>query len=277
MKIFLYLIILILFLSLLTVSLFFLFSKEEIKNTELILKAEEVELEEPIEKIIPEQAEVPILIYHHIRNFSDKDSENDRTFVVPADDFEEQLKYLQDNNFAAISFENLVDYFSGDFAMPAKPVIISFDDGLMNQYENALPLLKQYGFSATFFIFTNPVSKSKNYMTWENLGELIELGMEIGVHGHYHLYFDRISKKELDKELAGSKELIKKNIDYDARVVAYPFGTYNDEVIELIKQTNYSAARGIVNGVVHTKEDLYELDGYFVTDSFARFKYIVNQ
>ena len=254
--------------------IFFLLKKEEnsLANEEGLV---DVAIEP--EKIIPDQVEVPILVYHHVREFSQNDSENDRTFIVPKADLEELFKYLRDNNFTSISFKNLADYFSGDFIMPPKPVIISFDDGLISQYENALPLLKQYNLTATFFIFTNPVGKSKNYMDWENIMELDSLGMEIGSHGHYHLFFDRISDQELEKEIFGSKKIIEENLGKKIYALAYPFGNYNEDIITLVKEAGFVIGRGITNGVIHKSDSLYYLDSFFSTSSLVRFKYIIDQ
>jgi len=232
--------------------------------------------QEETEKIIPTQAKVPILIYHHIRDFSAKDSTNDKTFIVPAVDFSKQLEYLKNEGFESILFKDLIDYFNGDFSMPDKPVIISFDDGLKNQFNNAFPLLVENGFKATFFIFTNPIGKNSNYMNWEEVNQLHDAGMEIGVHGHYHLFLDRISQEELEKEIVLSRQIIEDNINSEVSVIAYPFGSYNEDAINKLKGKGYLAARGITNGVFHTKDDMFKLKGYFITDNFSRFKNIVD-
>ena len=222
-------------------------------------------------------AKVPILIYHHIRPISEKDKESDKTFIVSPQKLEEQLKYLKDNNFQTISFANLANYFAGQFSLPEKPIIISFDDGLENQYANALPLLQKYNFTATFFIFTNPIGRSKNYFTWEQVKELVSLDMEIGSHGKYHYFLNKINQEELKKEVVESKEMIEKNLNQKITAFSYPFGAYNDQVVTLVKEAGYLSARDIVNGVNHTRDDLYQLKAYFVTEDFPRFISIVKK
>lgn len=237
--------------------------------------AEQEKLTEPVE--LPQQAKVPILIYHHIRQFKDSDSANDKTFVVFPENFKQQMDYLVEQKFNSISFANLVDYFLGKFKMPEKPVIITFDDGVINQYENAWPVLKENNLTATFFIFSNPIGRSANYMNWEQLQELAEQGNEIGGHGWYHLYLDRISKAELEKEIIESKKILEEKLGQEIKIFTYPFGQYNEEVVAQIKAAGYLAARGINNGVTHRPDDLYYLDGYFITNDFSRFKAILNK
>lgn len=275
-----YLIILLVFsigINFYVISPVFLFSQERVETalgSEIKMIRQGRVLSADVEKL---KAQVPILIYHHIRDFPGSNNPNDETFYVDPENLEAQLEYLRENNFTSISFTDLANYLAGHFIMPAKPVIISFDDGLLNQYENALPVLKKYNFTATFFIFTNPIGRSKNYLTWEQVRELDSLGMEIGSHGKYHLFFDRLDGDDrLVEEVIGSKKIIEQNLGKSIFALAYPFGTYDQQVLELVKEAGYSAARDIINGATHTKEDLYNLRGYFVTNNFSRFMRIVN-
>lgn len=256
-------------------SIFFLSSPSATSQIEIV-----EEIEEETEVVVVEEdraAKVPILIYHHIRQFGEEDATSSQQFIVFPENFEKQLQYLQDNNFASISFNNLFDYFEGSFNLPEKSIIITFDDGVISQYENAFPILKKYDMTATFFIFSNPIGRSKNYMTWEQLVALDQAGMEIGGHGWYHLYWDRISAFELDREIIQNKQKLEEKLGHEISTVAYPFGSYNDEVIKAVKSAGYRTARDIINGVNHSQDDLYNLRGYFATNSFPRFVNIVSQ
>lgn len=114
-------------------------------------------------------------------------------------------------------------------------------------------------------------------MTWEQLAALDQAGMEIGGHGWYHLYWDRISEFELDREIIQNKQKLEEKLGHEISTIAYPFGSYNDEVIKAVKSAGYRTARDIVNGVNHSQDDLYNLRGYFATNSFSRFINIVSQ
>lgn len=255
-----------------SLSVFFLNRPDVTSQIEAVVEETEV-------TIIEEDREVrvPILIYHHIRQLKAEDATSSHQFILFPENFENQLKYLQKNNFTSISFKNLSDYFFGTFEIPEKPIIITFDDGIISQYNNAFPVLKKYNFTATFFIFPNPIGRSVNYMSWEQLIEMDQAGMEIGSHGWYHLYWDRISVLELDKEIVQSKQKIEEKLGHEISAIAYPFGSYNDEVVEFIKNSDYKIARDIINGVNHTQDDLYNLRGYFVTNNFPMFISIISR
>ena len=120
---------------------FFVFSENLISYG---LPSEEVIVTQPIIKYkIPESVKIPILIYHHIREFSSKDSENNRTFIVPESDFKNQMDYLKENNYTSLTFQDLKNIFEGKKKLSAKPVIITFDDGLKTQFDSAYPILKE--------------------------------------------------------------------------------------------------------------------------------------
>jgi len=261
--------------SLFLVGIFYFFGESLISHG---LSKEEVIVTQPVIKYeIPESVRIPILIYHHIREFSSKDSENNRTFIVPESDFKNQMDYLKENGYTSLTFEDFKGVFAGKKRLPEKPVVITFDDGLKTQFESAYPVLKENHQKAVFFIFTNPISRSENYMTWDDLKEMKEYGMEVGSHGHYHSNFTKlVTEKEWEREINKNRELIKENLGEYPDSLAYPFGAYNDNVIQYIKENDYEFARAITHGKVHTQKDFYNLDGYFITSDFNYFKNIVN-
>jgi peptidoglycan/xylan/chitin deacetylase (PgdA/CDA1 family) len=228
-------------------------------------------------KILPEKLAVPILIYHHIDSELPPAKSAARTFYVTPTELESQLKYLKENNFQTISTENLAQAFAGNFSLPAKPVIITFDDGLPTQYQNAFLLLKKYDLTATFYIFTNAIGISRNYLTWEQVRELAESGMEIGSHTRYHHYLTKEANEEdLREEIIGSKEKIERELNIKVSAFSYPFGSYDATSTEMVKAAGYLTARDIVNGQTQLADKLFGLKAYFVTSDFDRFKRIIN-
>ncbi|MDD2806968.1 MAG: polysaccharide deacetylase family protein [Patescibacteria group bacterium] len=221
------------------------------------------------------QAHFPILVFHHIRDYQPSDTKNDRTFIIPPADFEKQLKYLSDNDYSFITISQLADYLAGGNDLPPKPIAITFDDGDVNQYTNAFLILKKYNIIATFYIFVNPIGVSKNYLTWEEVKAMSDAGMEIGSHGWYHLFLDKLSDgqelAEIDQEIVKSQAIIEQQLGRPVVSFGYPFGTYNDDVVARIKAAGYNSARGIVNGKTHRSDSLFNLKAYFITADFDRF------
>jgi len=183
---------------------------------------------------------------------------------------------LKDNGFESISMFELGQAFLGKFSLPQKPVIITFDDGLPSQYQNALPILEKNNLTATFYIFANPIGKSKNYINWDQVRELKSKGMEIGSHGWYHQYFSRENLESLKREIFGSKEKIEKELGENIYTLSFPFGDKDATSTQMIISAGYTTARDIVNGKTQTKDDLYKLKGYFITNDFERFVSILN-
>ncbi|HPN81029.1 MAG TPA: polysaccharide deacetylase family protein [bacterium] len=231
--------------------------------------------ESPAPAKIKEEIEVPIIIYHHIKDDYNSNSEADKNYTVTVANFRAQLDYLVERGFAPILISDIARYFAGDFKWPDKPIVITFDDGLISQYQSAWPILRERGFKATFFIFTNPIGKNDNYFNWEQINELAEAGSEIGSHGHYHLFWDKITDQELRQEIIASKEMIEAKIGRPVIAAAYPFGQSSDQATQALKDAGYLVARDIVNGRSHQSAELFKLKAYFVTNDFSRFKTIV--
>src|SRR5208282_1462915 len=94
---------------------------------------------------------VPILIYHSIRPYRDTDLAGVRKYITTPEALEEEFAYLKESGYTSVSFDDLQHRLQSDSTLPPKPVIICFDDGPETQYTYALPLLRKYSFTATFF------------------------------------------------------------------------------------------------------------------------------
>ena len=130
---------------------------------------------------------VPILIYHAVRPYVESDTPAVRRYIATPQTLDEELAWLKESGYVSISFDDLVNHVTAGATLPTKPVIISFDDDWENQYRYALPLLKKYGYTATFYIWVVVVGR-KHHMSWEEIKELSQAGMQLGCHT-YHAPF----------------------------------------------------------------------------------------
>ncbi len=122
---------------------------------------------------IQRTARVPILMYHRITDLPENASASDRDYKIPPAQFEEQLRYLRDNGYQSIRLYDLTRFLQGGDPLPEKAVILTFDDGYRDNAVSAFPLLQKYGFTATFFINTQPINDEyPAYMTWEQVEQL---------------------------------------------------------------------------------------------------------
>lgn len=210
---------------------------------------------------------VPILIYHAVRPYVESDTPAVRRYIATPQTLDEELAWLKESGYVSISFDDLVNHVTAGATLPTKPVIISFDDDWENQYRYALPLLKKYGYTATFYIWVVVVGR-KHHMSWEEIKDLSQAGMQLGCHTFTHPFLTRIRKDEnLKRELAGARQDIEAHTGAPVTSLAYPFGQYNSRVVAAAKAAGFTSARSTWPGVIHSKEGLFSLTGLIRTES----------
>lgn len=198
---------------------------------------------------------VVVLNYHKIDNM------NISLSVLPKD-FEAQMAYLKENDFHAITPEELYSALSGNTELPENPVLITFDDGYEDNYVNAYPILKKYGFKGTIFVITSFLDKNmKNYITWDQAAEMDASGIiSIQSHTVTHRSMTELSDDQLRRELVDSKEAIETHLHKKVNFIAYPTGTYNLHIAQLVKESGYEGAFTIKYGNVDKASNLYALE-----------------
>jgi peptidoglycan/xylan/chitin deacetylase (PgdA/CDA1 family) len=214
-------------------------------------------------------AVVPILIYHSVRPYIDSDSAAVRRYIATPDTLEKELAYLKDNGYTSVTFDDLESCLRRGTALPARPVIISFDDNWQSQFDYAFPLLKKYGFTATFYVWVAVVGM-KHHMSWDEVRKLRAAGMQIGCHTMTHPYLTRVRDDQgLKREILGARQRIEAEIGTPVTSIAYPFGQYNERVVAAVREAGFTSARSTWPGVVHSVEGLFSLTGLIRTESTA--------
>jgi peptidoglycan/xylan/chitin deacetylase (PgdA/CDA1 family) len=221
-----------------------------------------------------EAAIVPILMYHHLRDLPDGASELQRTWMVAPKNFEAQMNWLAQRGFHTITMEQLVGHLRDGKPVAAKPIIISFDDGWDEQYPVAFPILKRHGFIGTFFIYTNPIDHAQ-FMTWAQLQEMSEAGMDIQSHSLMHPHLRVLEPDAAMKEIVESKAILEKHLGKPVVAFDYPFGEYNSTVIEMVKRAGFTSAVTLAAGYHQRADELFTLHRTRVSytdtlDDFAR-------
>ncbi len=223
------------------------------------------------EKVSSHSIRVPILVYHSIRPERPTDTDFIKSFNTEPQSFEKQMQYLKDNGYSVVSLNDLYDALTAGKKLPEKSVILNFDDGWQDQYDNAFPILKKFNYTATFFIFSS-APEHKYFMTWDEIKELDAAGMTIGSHTLNHPYLEKITdEKELEKQIFYGKKSLEKHIGKTADLFAYPFGEYNDQIISVVKSAGFKMARSIHNGRYHSLEDLYTIKAIITNSDYNRF------
>jgi peptidoglycan/xylan/chitin deacetylase (PgdA/CDA1 family) len=204
--------------------------------------------------------QVPILCYHQIRDWRDKDSKSARDYIIPVNTFKAQMKMLADSGYHTILPDQLYNYLVYGDALPEKPVMLTFDDTDYDQYEVGAKVLDQYGFKGVYFIMTVSIGKNGKYryMSKEDIQDLVKRGNTIGSHTYDHKNFKKYTGEDwvtqIDKPTAKLEEITgQKIVDF-----AYPFGLWNAEGIPELKKRGFRAAYAL-SSKRDEKEPLYTI------------------
>lgn len=203
--------------------------------------------------------EVPILMYHYISEPPEGADKYRLDLSTSPALFQQQMAYLSDNGYEAVDLYDLTLAIVDKGQLPAKPVILTFDDGYRDNYENAFPVLRELGFNATFFVATEFIDQNNpDYMSWTMIEELAAAGMRIEPHSKTHPDLTIQERDFIIWEVQGSLETIASHIGYRPRYFAYPGGRYNVEVQQIMAELDFWGAVTTTNGNWHGFNDRFE-------------------
>ncbi len=214
---------------------------------------------------------IPILCYHRV--IPNPTSSYDLT----PEQLEAHFQYFQSNGYTPITASQFLEYRKKPALFPQKPIVLTFDDGSKSHYTQVLPLLKKYGFKATFYIFTNAMKGSKErWLTWDEVQEISQAGMDIGSHTVSHPYLtarDKMNDEQyqawLEKELAQSKKILEEKLKISVNTLAYPFGLYDNEVEAAAIRAGYKGMLSINMGLNQPRENPFRLKRRLMVNSMG--------
>ncbi|MFN8491852.1 MAG: polysaccharide deacetylase family protein [Caldilineaceae bacterium] len=205
-------------------------------------------------------AKVPILMYHYVSTPPQDANIYRLDLSVKPALFAAQLDRMQADGYTTISLYDLVGNLTQGAPLPPKPVILTFDDGYRDAYENAFPLLKAHGMKATFFVITDFIDeKQPEYLTWDMARTMLAAGMSIESHSRNHASLRKRDKDFLVWQALGSLETIKYELGVQPRFICYPAGEYDQTTIDIFKSANYWAGITTQQGATQRSDDLFEL------------------
>lgn len=229
----------------------------------------------PAVSLAPNELFVPILMYHHIRPTPISNGSVSLALNVTPKQLEDQLIYLKNNGYTTITFDELEDALTKKTTLPKKPIILTFDDGYRDFYENAFPILKKYDAKATEFVITKVLGFSP-YLTWNQVKEMDKSKLiTIGAHTRHHPNLPDISQKDIVDEIKGSKSDLEGQLKKQINWFAYPYGSYNSFIMETVKDAGFKGAASTVYGTNQSKDNEFlepriMIDGRFTLDNIAR-------
>lgn len=202
---------------------------------------------------IADGPKILVLNYHQIDN-------KNNPLSVTINDFDAQMKFLADSGCITITPDELYAGLNGELDLPPKPVLITFDDGYVDNYTNAFPILKKYGLRATIFIIPAFTDVYPGYMTWDQLKEMEAGGITVESHTLTHPKLEELPDDEIRNELINSKNVLEENLGHPVEFLAYPTGTYNLHIAGIAQDVGYKGAFTIKYGVVDRGSNFFALE-----------------
>ena len=237
---------------------------------------------------------VPVLMYHHVNPHH-----GDIVTVTPAV-FEEQMRYLRESGYKTLTIPELLSYMGGGYCPKERAVVVTFDDGWIDNYIYAFDVLEKYGIRATVFIVTDRTERAsektgqvvapvpnhreskalirngeeeKVVLSWELVRKMAESGLaEFYSHTKSHKKCDSLSEGELFEELGESKRVMEERLGRPCPYLCWPYGKYNNRAIGVAKELGYKALFTTYHGVAKTGSDPFAIKRIVVKDKDTWFK-----
>ena len=216
---------------------------------------------EPTPDGVDRTAKVPILMYHYISTPPEDADVYRLDLSTPPDLFAAELDRLQAEGYTTISLYQLLAHLTQGAPLPEKPVVITFDDGYRDNYENAFPRLVERGMTATFFVVTDFIDEQRPmYLTWDMAREMLAAGMSIESHGRNHVSLAGQDDDYLVWQALGSLETLQYELGVRPRFISYPAGDYDQRTIDVFKSANYWGGLTTEQGSEQSSERPFELE-----------------
>ncbi|MCS7251123.1 MAG: polysaccharide deacetylase family protein [Thermoflexus sp.] len=202
--------------------------------------------------------QVPILMYHYI---SDPPSGADRLRLdlsVRPSMFEAHLQYLRQAGYETVSLSDLIFHLTQGHPLPPRPIVLTFDDGYRDAYEEAFPRLRRYGFRGTFFVLTGRADEGDpRYLSWEQIRQMSEAGMDIQLHGREHVPLSGRDEAFLFYHIIGGKQSIEAHTGRPVRFFAYPASDYDQHLIQFLAGYRFWGAVTTIYGADERLENRF--------------------
>lgn len=206
---------------------------------------------------------VPVLMYHAV---ADDPAGATRALSVSPGAFAGQMAVIADRGLTPLTTAELAARWRSGRPLPARPVLVTFDDGYEGVHRHALPVLARHGFPATLFVSTGwlrgPYDTGggpDTMLDWGQVRDLADGGVEIGGHSHSHPQLDQLDEDRLRSELIRCAEILSDQLGSRPASFAYPYGYSSRRVREAVRETGYAQALAVGNGLARRAQGPYAL------------------
>ncbi len=203
--------------------------------------------------------EVPVLMYHQV-----VESDGQSSLQVSPETFKRQMEFLKAHGYHVVPLESLIRDLKNKKSIPLNTVAITFDDGFLDNFQNAFPVLKEMNFPATIFVITENINK-EHWLFEEDLRILDDSGISIGSHTVTHAFLPDHSAEEVETELRHSKEHLEEILGHSVTLFSYPAGGVTPPIRQAVEKAGYVGA--VTTNYGKTRHDPYALHRVKVSDA----------
>jgi peptidoglycan/xylan/chitin deacetylase (PgdA/CDA1 family) len=191
---------------------------------------------------------VPVLTYHRVHTMP---AVGQPDLIVDPASFDAELTALQSGGYHTVTEAQLFDALYRGGSLPSKPVLISVDDGYLDDVKTILPDLQSHHMVATFFVITGRMTEP-GFLTADQIRQLDRAGMDVGDHTAHHVDLRQLTTTQLASETAGSRRALQAVLGHFVYYFAYPFGYYNSTVIDAVRSAGFTMAYTTGAGITET-------------------------
>lgn len=216
------------------------------------------------EPVAPPSVLIPVLLYHSIADPTERASR----FTISPKMFAEHMAYLDGEGHRCLTVSQLLPVLAGSQALPAKAVLVTFDDGYRDFLTDALPIMERHGIASTLYVVSGFMGEGDRpgrnrsgdaMLTWGELAEVTGRGVEVGGHTHTHPMLDTLPHAAATEEITRCKDLIESHVGATAASFAYPHGYSSAWVRTAVKRAGYTSACAVRNAMSHTADDPFAI------------------
>lgn len=211
--------------------------------------------------LINDNRGVPVLYYHSVLESADNE------VTITPEKLRAELKYIKDQGYTTITISELKNYLLHNSPIPEKSIVITFDDGYMDNYYNAFPILKDLDMVATIFCITSELDGSY-YLSEDAIKEMSNYGIDIESHTVNHPKLDKLTYEEQLKELKESKSTLESITGKGVDSIAYPFGNLNDDSVKAAKAAGYELGFTTNRGLSDRDDNPLKLDRIYISSNY---------
>lgn len=219
-----------------------------------------------------------ILMYHHVCPADHVPAESVALegwrYRIAPEDFRRQLLWFQQRGWQYVSLQNYIACFADPHQQNARHIAVTFDDGWVDNFQYALPVLTELKIPATIFVVSGEMCgvSPLRRMSERQLQQLADVEIEVGAHTRTHPNLPTLSDQALREELSGARQDLEQVINRPVRYLAYPGGRFDRRVVDFVKEAGYEAACSVIGCGKNSEASRYWLYREVFTDTMDGYK-----